>query len=170
MGSYAFRLNGAALEAHPAGVLWRPERRVLAVANMHPEKDSSYARAGVFLPPYDSHSTVDRLAAVVMALNPVRVVAMGDSFHDDEAGSRLDQAAAGRLAALTRQCEWIWLTGNHDPAPAECFTRNILDEWQEGHWFSAMSRRKGGWARLPVTCTRKFGSVRVAAKSAGGAL
>lgn len=131
MGSYAFRLNGAELEAHPAGVLWWPERCVLAVADMHLEKGSSYARSGVFLPPYDSHATVDRLTAVVAELAPARVIAMGDSFHDNEAESRLDRTAAERLAALTRKCEWVWLTGNHDPAPAECFTGNILDEWRE---------------------------------------
>ena len=132
MGSYAFRLNGAALEAHPAGVLWWPERRVLAVADMHLEKGSSYASGGVFLPPYDSLATVDRLAAVADALCPVRIIAMGDSFHDDEAESRLDQVAAERLAALVGRCEWVWLTGNHDPAPAQCFTENILHEWREG--------------------------------------
>src|SRR6056297_2630079 len=84
MGSYCFRLNGADLEAHPAGILWWPSRRLLAVADLHLAKASAYALHGVFLPPYDSAATIIRLATVCAALNPARVVAMGDSFHDDE--------------------------------------------------------------------------------------
>ena len=132
MPSYPFRLNGVEVEALPQGALWWRERRVLAVSDLHLEKGSSYARAGVFLPPYDSRATVDCLAALVAAMMPVRVIAMGDSFHDEEAEGRLDHGTALSLQALTRCCEWVWLAGNHDPEPGERFGGEVAAEWREG--------------------------------------
>ncbi len=132
MGSYRFRLNGAEVEAHPAGVLWWAERRLLAVADLHLEKGSSFARSGVFLPPYDSIATLTRLAALVDALSPARVIAMGDSFHDHQAEERLEPAAFKGLHELTRGCDWVWLEGNHDPSPAARFSGLVRDEWREG--------------------------------------
>jgi len=132
MGSYCFRLNGADLEAHPAGILWWPSRRLLAVADLHLEKASAYALHGVFLPPYDSAATIIRLATVCAALNPARVVAMGDSFHDDEAEGRLDPGVADVLTGVVQQCEWIWLAGNHDPLPPAALEGLVREEWREG--------------------------------------
>jgi DNA ligase-associated metallophosphoesterase len=129
---YRFRLNGAEVEAHPAGVLWWEERRLLAVSDLHLEKGSSFARSGVFLPPYDSAATVARLAALMGALSPARVIAMGDSFHDTGAEARLDPATAARLSGLTRCCDWVWLEGNHDPEPAAIVTGTFAAEWREG--------------------------------------
>jgi DNA ligase-associated metallophosphoesterase len=132
VGSFPFRVNGADLEAHPAGVLWWPARRVLAVADMHLEKGSSYAHAGVFLPPYDSIATVKRLQDVVEALSPVRIIAMGDSFHDTDAEARLDPAAAALLLAQAKGREWIWLRGNHDPTPSAGLGGEVVSQWVEG--------------------------------------
>lgn len=132
MGSYRFRLNGVEVDAHPAGVLWWEDRRVLAVSDLHLEKGSSYARSGVFLPPYDSMATLARLASLVKALAPARVIAMGDSFHDLDADRRLGCEAIDVLKGLTASCDWVWLEGNHDPAPVGDFGGHACGEWQEG--------------------------------------
>ncbi len=111
------RLNGADLMADPSGALWWPDRALLAVADLHLEKGSSFAQRGTPLPPYDTLATIERLEAVVARLRPAQVIALGDSFHDPEAASRIDPVAAARLARLVGGVAWTWIVGNHDPDP-----------------------------------------------------
>lgn len=112
-----FLLNGAALTALPDGALFWPERRTLIVADLHLEKGSAFARGGQFLPPYDSRATLERLGQTMRALSPARVICLGDSFHDVGAANRLCEADRAALTALTSAVEWVWIAGNHDPAP-----------------------------------------------------
>jgi DNA ligase-associated metallophosphoesterase len=90
---------------------------VLAVADLHLEKGSSFARRGVLLPPYDTAATLARLAMVIMRYVPRCVIALGDSFHDGGGPARLADADRTQLRALQAHRDWIWITGNHDPAP-----------------------------------------------------
>lgn len=113
------RVGGVAVELHPSGALWLAGTRTLVVADLHFEKASSFARFGQLLPPYDTAITLTRLEAVVAALAPDRVVALGDSFHDRRGAERLSLADATRLAALVGGREWLWVTGNHDPEIAD---------------------------------------------------
>jgi DNA ligase-associated metallophosphoesterase len=115
--SLTLRLNGADLVAEPSGALYWPALRTLIVADLHLEKGSSYARRGLMLPPYDSAATLDRLAAAMERPGLERVICLGDSFHDADAATRLAAADAARLARLIEACEWLWIAGNHDPAP-----------------------------------------------------
>src|SRR6185503_11787566 len=73
--------------------------------------------SGQFLPPYDTRTALKRIAAVMAKFMPRRVIALGDSFHDRLAPDRLDDSERAILAALGRQADWIWITGNHDPQP-----------------------------------------------------
>lgn len=106
------------LAADPGGALYWPEHCLLAVADLHLEKGSSYAARGVLLPPYDTPATLLRLAHLKGYYAPRCVVAAGDSFHDGGGPARLSRENRDSLAALQRGCDWIWLTGNHDPTPA----------------------------------------------------
>ena len=112
-----FRVAGVALEPDPSGALYWPERRLLAVADLHLEKGSAYARKGTLLPPYDSRATLERLRRTLARHDPAVVVCLGDSFHDDGAASRLDPRARRTLRELTARRRWLWVAGNHDPAP-----------------------------------------------------
>ena len=56
---------GVVLEAFREGALWWADERLLAVADLHLEKGSSFARRGQMLPPYDTGETLARLAALV---------------------------------------------------------------------------------------------------------
>ncbi len=107
-------LNGIELFAEPSGALWWPAAATLIVADLHFEKGTSYARRGVLLPPYDTPTTLARLAA---AIGPRvrRVICLGDSFHDGDGPERLTQADAGALRALVERHDWVWVAGNHDP-------------------------------------------------------
>jgi uncharacterized protein len=109
---------GAGLVADPAGVLYWPAERVLAVADLHFEKASSYARYGSLLPPYDTIATLARLCEAVMRYRPRTVIALGDSFHDGDGPQRLSGPDRDAIGALQRGRDWIWISGNHDPDPA----------------------------------------------------
>lgn len=127
-----FSLNGAALEPRRDGGLFWADRNCLIVADLHLEKGSAYARTGQFLPPYDSRATLDALAAAMRELNPDRVICLGDSFHDPEAAARLSEADRATLQHLVEQTDWIWIAGNHDPAPPGDIGGTVVEEWTDG--------------------------------------
>ena len=120
MAELAISIAGVEAVVDPAGVLWLEDSHTLVVADLHLEKGSSFARRGMFLPPYDTSATLLALAALVRRRNPKRVVSLGDSFHDSGGYGRLIDADRERLSALRRGRDWIWVSGNHDCAlPAE---------------------------------------------------
>lgn len=114
------RWHGLALQLDLDGALYWPEERLLVAADLHLEKGTSYAgSAGRLLPPYDSAQTVARLERLIEAYRPLRVVALGDSFHDRRGAARLDDAVAARIRVLSDRVDWIWIHGNHDPKPPQ---------------------------------------------------
>lgn len=117
MPQVTLNLNDATLVADLSGALWWPERRILAVADLHLEKGSGFASRGRMLPPYDTAMTLGRLEAVAQRLDPQRVICLGDSFHDAGAAERLAAEDAKRLSRLVAGFDWLWVSGNHDPAP-----------------------------------------------------
>jgi DNA ligase-associated metallophosphoesterase len=111
---------GITLLADLSGALIWEEQRLLVVADLHLEKGSSFASRGVLLPPYDTAATVARLAAAMARHDPRMVIALGDSFHDRAAHERLSSANRRAVTALQARRDWIWISGNHDPAlPAD---------------------------------------------------
>ena len=117
--NFEISLSGAAFVADPSGALYWPEHGLLVVADLHLEKGSSYAARGQFLPPYDTAATLARLARLIAHYAPRSVIALGDSFHDGGGPARLQAGDRESLGALQRGRDWIWITGNHDPEPAE---------------------------------------------------
>lgn len=111
-------LGGIPLLADPSGALYWPEQGLLAVADLHLEKGSSFAARGQLLPPYDTTATLARLGRLVADYAPRVVVALGDSFHDGGGPGRLAQDDRDNLRGLQLGRDWIWITGNHDPEPA----------------------------------------------------
>jgi DNA ligase-associated metallophosphoesterase len=107
-------LNRESVILLPEGALWWPDRRLLAVADLHFEKGSSYGLRGQFLPPYDTRATLRRLCELALTHKPATIVALGDSFHDREGPGRLDREDAAQLRALTASHDFVWITGNHD--------------------------------------------------------
>lgn len=111
--------SGATLVHDPLGALYWPEERLLAVADLHLEKGSSFAARGALLPPYDTGDTLIRLAALIARYAPRTVVSLGDNFHDRRGAERLAADDLEALGALQRGREWIWIAGNHDPEPMQ---------------------------------------------------
>lgn len=113
-------VNDRALQADVSGALFQPDAGVLIVADLHLEKGSHFARRGQFLPPYDTRATLEKLARAIRRFRPRRVVCLGDSFHDAEAGERIAAADRETLRRLVDAQPWMWILGNHDPAiPAD---------------------------------------------------
>lgn len=121
-------VNGEELLLDAAGALWWPGERTLVFADLHFEKGSSYASSGQMLPPYDTRATLARIEGVVARRAPNRVIALGDSFHDSHAAARLDDEERARLARLRDGVEWIWIAGNHDPAPPDWLDGRVAEE------------------------------------------
>jgi uncharacterized protein len=109
---------GVSLLADPDGALYWPEQGLLAVADLHLEKGSSFAARGMLLPPYDTAASLARLGRLIAHYAPRCVLALGDSFHDGGGPARLAGNDRGNLLSLQRGRDWIWITGNHDPEPA----------------------------------------------------
>ena len=118
MSETMIEINGATLVADRSGALWWPEERLLAVADLHLEKGSSFAKTGQLLPPYDSRATLNRLNATVARFEPKTIVCLGDSFHDRQGPDRLDAESKGVVAMLQRKRRLVWIEGNHDAAAA----------------------------------------------------
>ena len=112
-------LAGERLLLDPAGALFWPGQRLLAVADLHLEKGSAAAARGALLPPWDTRATLDRLALLLRRFRPETVVALGDSFHDVGGSARLAAGDAARLRGMAAAHRFVWVLGNHDPRPPE---------------------------------------------------
>jgi DNA ligase-associated metallophosphoesterase len=121
-------VNGEELLLDAAGAFYWPAEQTLVFADLHFEKGSSFARRGQMLPPYDTRATLKRIEALVSHHTPRRVIALGDSFHDREASDRLDAQDREMLMGLGKRADWIWIAGNHDPAPPSWLGGVVTEE------------------------------------------
>ena len=131
------RFAGHNFQPLPSGGLHWPAERTLIVADLHLEKLSSFAPRGQLLPPYDTGLTLARLAADLMRTGAETVIALGDSFHRDEGTATLVARDRAALESLTGRARWLWLSGNHDPAPhdlgGQCLSHLAFGELMFAH-------------------------------------
>ncbi len=127
--SMIFQLQGATLVPDLSGALLWDDARTLIVADLHFEKSSSFAAKGQLLPPYDTATTLQRLLAVIDRVRPARVICLGDSFHDTHAADRLHPDDMAVLRSLTARVDWLWVVGNHDPAPPDTFGGAVVHDF-----------------------------------------
>src|SRR6185295_3870759 len=78
----ALALGGLELLPDLSGALYIPDYRALLVADLPFEKGSSFLRRGLFIPPFDTRSTLAVLEAAIARQRPEKLIALGDSFHD----------------------------------------------------------------------------------------
>ena len=125
-------IAGESFVADASGALYFEAESLIVVADLHLEKGSSYARRRVLLPPYDTAATLAHLARVIGRYTPRRVIALGDSFHDRDAAARMGEEDRAALRALQAGRDWIWIAGNHDPAPPTLLAGEAQDEIRLG--------------------------------------
>ena len=118
MNSLAFPFAGEDLNALSSGALWWPKARLLCVSDLHLGKSERIARrTGTLIPPYEAADTLSRLQSDLAVTGAAHMVALGDSFDDMGAAEALSGAVADWISRLQAGREWIWIAGNHDPAP-----------------------------------------------------
>lgn len=120
-------IAGKAFIADMSGALYWPSEDALIVADLHLEKGSAFAAKGQLLPPYDTRETLAKLAAAIDRFDAATVIALGDSLHDENAADRLDATALETIRIMQSDREWIWITGNHDPAISRLLGGHVLD-------------------------------------------
>lgn len=120
-GRASILVNGERVTLLTAGALWLDATETLVVSDLHFEKGSSFAARGSLLPPYDTRTTLRRIAILMKNLKPKRVISLGDAFHDAGAEARMDEDDTTLLTEMTTAARWIWVLGNHDPEPPARF-------------------------------------------------
>ena len=112
-------VNGVELICDCSGAAFWEAENLLIVADLHLEKSSCFARHGQLLPPYDSERTLIRLKNVIEKYQPQIVMALGDSFHDNQASMQLSEKNRQLLEDIVSHYEMIWIAGNHDDEKTE---------------------------------------------------
>lgn len=121
-------VSGRAMVADQSGALYWPSEDALIIADMHLEKGSHFARRGQLLPPYDTRATLLALAAAIDTYEPENIIALGDSFHDADGPARMLAEDREVLALVQAECDWYWVTGNHDPVLPKSLGGTVVDE------------------------------------------
>lgn len=117
-GEVPIAFGGCALVASGSGALFWPQMGLLCVADLHLGRSRRIARlGGALIPPYETRATLERLRAEVETRQPATVIALGDSFDDDLGAGELDDEERASLLRLIAGRQWLWIAGNHDPAP-----------------------------------------------------
>lgn len=128
-GAFPFEFRGEALLALPSGALFWPKEALLCVSDLHLGKSSRMARrGGTLLPPYETEATLARLDADLEATGAETVICLGDSFDDQSAEAELSEQERLWLLRLMAGRNWIWIAGNHDPAPLTLGGSNLAQK------------------------------------------
>ena len=125
--THVIKLGGLDLIPDLSGALYVPDYQTLLIADLHLEQGASLARRGVHVPPYDSRQSLAQLAAVVNAINPERLIFLGDSFHDHASEHFIGDEDRSALMRITDSRNTIWLTGNHDPCGPQSLAGESAD-------------------------------------------
>ena len=99
-----------------SGTLFWPEFDLLIFSDLHFEKGSFLSQFANPLPRIDTRKTLDNMQKVLAVYQPGCVVCLGDSFHDGNAISRMENADIQLLNSMVDSVQkWQWVLGNHDP-------------------------------------------------------
>src|SRR3546814_16300797 len=93
-----FAFAGQRFEMLADRALFWPRHGALIVADLHLEKASWYAALGQPLPPYDSHDTLDRPAALPAETAARALCGLGATFPDHPPPGRTAPAVPARMA------------------------------------------------------------------------
>lgn len=142
MNGYEWTFCGVRQVALAEGALWSPDARRLAVADLHLGKAGRIARReGRLTPPYETRETLARLDELVARLKPRTVLCLGDSFDDDGAAAALDAAERAMLNVMLAGRRWLWIAGNHDPAPVGLGGESRAEAEMDGLTYRHIARR-----------------------------
>jgi putative SbcD/Mre11-related phosphoesterase len=103
------------LYAHASGALWLPGERTLLVADVHLGYAWAQRRRGQ-LGPLTEGGVREKLMGVVSAVEPRRLVIIGDLVHASRPGAQEREVVEATLRTLATDREVLLVRGNHDHA------------------------------------------------------
>jgi len=128
-----FDFGGASWRALPQrALLWR-QRRWLVVADAHFGKAATFRARGLPVPQGTTHASLVRLDRLIEALQPQRLVFLGDLLHAREAQGRETMAQLAAWRARRAQLPVTLVEGNHDrhagAPPAALGIEVVAEPW-----------------------------------------
>ena len=130
-GSSRVLLCGKSFIADATGALYWPAEKTLIVSDLHLEKGSYLTDEGVVLPPYDTASVFEKLEEALDRYDPVRVIALGDSFCTDSE-ARLSAHDADWLYDLMEDRDWVWVCEPDQQDIPECYGGTVAPHVTHG--------------------------------------
>ncbi len=97
-----------------SGCVYLHSLKILVISDLHYGKSLSFFEEGNMIPPYDLDETIKNLNQVVLKYNPLKLVFLGDNFHDNHTLKNLSPVYLDKLNSLINNIETIWIEGNHD--------------------------------------------------------
>lgn len=107
---------GERLRVHASGALYWSRKRWLLISDLHLGKGMHFRKKGMAVPASMDTEDLDKLASLITAVKPHRVLLLGDLFHSDY-NSAWEQFASFTHSYPTRF--FTLVRGNHD----------ILSDW-----------------------------------------
>lgn len=104
------RFAGHRLLLDASGVLIWPAQDLIIFSDLHLEKGSFLSQFANPLPRFDSKDTLKRIANMLSIYCCGNVVCLGDSLHDGNALSRMQQDDLETLNIMVQSVErWTWI-------------------------------------------------------------
>ena len=110
----AIDVAGEELHLLPDGAVWWGSAQTLWLSDLHLGKAAHFRKHGVPIGSEPTLATLHRLREQMKALQPSRVLLLGDLFHSDI--NREWEPFAG-LCEEFQSVEWVLVQGNHDMIP-----------------------------------------------------
>ena len=124
--------HGQKVELRPSGALFFPELSALVAADLHLGKALHFSAAGVFLPPYESDATLQKLDGEAQATGAETIVLLGDAFHSVRLAADPDFLRR-MLDLMSRRAAPVFVLGNHDRPLADALQElscALHEEWR----------------------------------------
>jgi DNA ligase-associated metallophosphoesterase len=128
----ALAFHGHRVELRPSGALFFPDLGALVVADLHLGKALHFSAAGVFLPPYESDATLQKLDAEAQATGAQTIVLLGDAFHSARLANDPD-VLPRMVERIARRANPVFVLGNHDRPLAralQTLSCALQEEWR----------------------------------------
>ena len=110
-GAARVLLSGKSFVADPSGALFWPAENTLIVSDLQLSQCSYLQGKNVVLPPYDTASAFEKLEDALDRYDPLRVVALGNSFASDCADG-LSTHQIDWLQDMMEGREWYWVASS----------------------------------------------------------
>lgn len=115
--------------AHASGALWLPASHTVLIADAHLGFGWAQRRRGELGPLVDEIMRA-RIAAVLSALSPERVVLLGDIVHAPKPAPAERELIAKTLEAIAARAQLVLVRGNHDRGFASDFAGTLVERWE----------------------------------------